>query len=110
MPFRKSSCFDLRSHRLRALTGLLQNSDEIADGPPSLRFRIPLVDLRQLHENPVFTRSLANLPPFTMRLRALFVNRKTPISTGFLRVFSVFAGFSWIFAKFATFVGSDSSA
>jgi hypothetical protein len=42
-----------------------------------------------------------NLPPFTLRLFAGFVNDKTHISTGFLGFFRNFAGFWSILRLFA---------
>lgn len=43
--------------------------------------------------SPVFMRVTRTLPPFTLRLSALFVNGKSPISTGFLLKLPGFPGF-----------------
>jgi len=45
-----------------------------------------------------------NLPPFTLRLSAAFVNGKTPVSTGFLRFFLAFL---WKTRFFAGFLASQ---
>lgn len=44
----------------------------------------------QSAQKPVLTRLRKNLPPFTLRLSAAFVNGKTLVSTGFLRFFLAF--------------------
>jgi hypothetical protein len=55
----------------------------------------------ELLENPVSMRVFEkDLPPFTLRLFAHFVNGKSPFCTGFVRFFLVFLSFSWIFAVF----------
>jgi hypothetical protein len=40
-----------------------------------------------------------NPPPLTLRLFKRFVNRKSPVSTGFLGISSVFSGFSLFFGQ-----------
>src|SRR6185437_4570767 len=56
-----------------------------------------------MHGSTGLMRVPETLPPFTLRLSEAFVNGKQRISTGFLRVLSVFLEFLVDFAVFSVF-------
>jgi hypothetical protein len=68
------------------------------------RFRSSSVCARTA-ETAVMTRVRKNVPPFTVRLSAGFVNAKTCVSTGFLRFFLAFL---WKTGFFRAFHASES--